>query len=145
MRLFVSDLLPVPGKRAANARECCVLLLIRKQVVVDFACRERMLVVEIDGSQHAESARDEAWTALLNAEGYSVLRFWNDEVLADLTAVYDLLRAVAEGKRLSPGWRFSPATLSPAGRGDVASLPAGTGDEAVSSARRGDETAEVVA
>jgi very-short-patch-repair endonuclease len=97
--------------------------------VTDFASRERMLVVEIDGSQHAESARDERRTAFLNAEGYSVLRFWNNEVLADLTGVCDLLRAVAGGQGPSPGWRFSPATLSPAGRGDVASVPSGRGDK----------------
>jgi very-short-patch-repair endonuclease len=86
--------------------------------IADFACRERLLVVEIDGSQHADSPNDEARTAFLNADGYSVLRFWNHEVLADLTGVYDLLRAVVTGQTPSPGWRFSPATLSPLGRGD---------------------------
>ena len=86
--------------------------------IADFACRERMHVVEIDGSQHAESTNDETRTAFLNAEGHSVLRFWNNEVLADLTGVYDLLRAVVTGQTPSPGWRFSPATLSALGRGD---------------------------
>ncbi|MEJ0011933.1 MAG: endonuclease domain-containing protein [Bauldia sp.] len=87
--------------------------------IADFACRDQMLVVEIDGSQHAHSTNDNARTAFINAEGYSVLRFWNDEVLADLTGVDGLLRAVIAGQSPSPGWRFSPATLSPAGRGDA--------------------------
>jgi len=87
--------------------------------IADFACRERMLVVELDGSQHAESAYDERRTVFLNGEGYSVLRFWNNEVLADLAGVHELLLAIVTGHRPSPGWRYSPATLSPPGRGDA--------------------------
>lgn len=87
--------------------------------IADFACRERMLVVELDGSQHAESTYDEKRSAFLNREGYSVLRFWNNEVLAELAGVHCLLQAVVSGYRPSPGWRYSPATLSPAGRGDA--------------------------
>ena len=86
--------------------------------IADFACRECTLVVEIDGSQHAESAPDLARTTFINKEGYSVLRFWNNEILLELAGVHDLLRAVLTGDRPSPSWRFAPATLSPAGRGD---------------------------
>jgi very-short-patch-repair endonuclease len=89
--------------------------------IADFACRDLMLVVEIDGSQHAESDYDERRTAFINAEGYSVLRFWNNEVIFELPGVHDLLHAIAAGDRPSPGWRFSPATLSPSGRGEDAS------------------------
>ena len=88
--------------------------------VVDFVCRELMLAVELDGSQHAESTYDERRTAYLNHRGYSVLRFWNDEV-RDLDGVWRMLSAVVDGEDLggpSPGWRYSPATLSPEGRGD---------------------------
>lgn len=87
--------------------------------IVDFACRERMLIVELDGSQHHESRYDERRSLFLNAEGYDVLRFWNNEVLSELGGVHDMLRAVTTGDRPSPGWRFSPATLSPAGRGET--------------------------
>ena len=86
--------------------------------IADFACRDRWLIVEIDGSQHAESAEDEKRTHFINAEGYSVLRFWNNEVLKDLAGVHSMLMAVVNGDRPSPGWRFAPATLSPLGRGD---------------------------
>ena len=56
----------------------------------DFACHERRLVVEVDGSGHAESDRiaaDAARTKFLEARGYRVLRFWNHEVLRDIDAV----------------------------------------------------------
>ena len=88
--------------------------------IADFVCRELMLVVELDGSQHAESTYDERRSVFMNNEGYSVLRFWNSEIMQGLDDVREALRAVAEGGRPSPGWRFSPATLSPAGRGEAA-------------------------
>ncbi|MEI9401593.1 endonuclease domain-containing protein [Mesorhizobium sp. Cs1330R2N1] len=85
----------------------------------DFVCREKALIVEIDGSQHADSPTDAARTAWLNRQGYSVLRFWNQEVLAERRAVLDTILAVLEGRihSPSPGLRFAPATLSPVGRG----------------------------
>ena len=89
--------------------------------VVDFACRERMLVVEVDGSQHADDVEyDQRRTEFLNARGYSVLRFWNTEVLQELGGVQELITATISGIDVdpSPGWRYSPATLSPEGRGD---------------------------
>ncbi len=86
----------------------------------DFLCCEKSLIVEIDGSQHAESATDESRTAWLNKHGYSVLRFWNHEVLAERRAVLDTILAVLDGQihSPSPDLRFAPATLSPAGRGE---------------------------
>ena len=44
--------------------------------VADFVCRERHLIVELDGSQHADSQHDIIRTRWLNEQGYSVLRFW---------------------------------------------------------------------
>jgi very-short-patch-repair endonuclease len=48
--------------------------------IADLACREARLIVEFDGSQHLDSARDERRTHFLNAEGWTVIRFWNSEV-----------------------------------------------------------------
>ena len=68
-------------------------LSFRRQVpigryIVDFACPEHRLVVEIDGSQHAaEQAHDLARTAYLEAQGWQVVRFWNEDVLKDLDNV----------------------------------------------------------
>ncbi|WJI78104.1 endonuclease domain-containing protein [Mesorhizobium sp. C395A] len=87
--------------------------------IADFVCREQGLIVELDGSQHANSLTDPARTAWLNGQGYSVLRFWNHEVLAESRAVLDTILACLDGKisTPSPDLRFAPATLSPLGRG----------------------------
>jgi very-short-patch-repair endonuclease len=89
--------------------------------VADFVCRERMLIIEVDGSQHMDDeAYDRRRTAFLNAQGYAVLRVWNTDVLRHLSAVEELIGRLAAGESPdpSPGWRYSPATLSPEGRGD---------------------------
>jgi very-short-patch-repair endonuclease len=48
--------------------------------VADLACREARLVVEIDGSQHIDSVTDPKRTDFLEAQGWTVIRFWNSEV-----------------------------------------------------------------
>jgi len=88
--------------------------------VVDFVCRDRMLIIEVDGSQHMDDEDyDRRRTAYLNGRGYTVLRFWNTEVLRELGGVHEVIDLVAAGLSPdpSPGWRYSPATLSPEGRG----------------------------
>jgi very-short-patch-repair endonuclease len=50
--------------------------------IADFACHKSKLVIEIDGGQHgSQTSEDQARTARLEAEGYRVLRFWNNDVL----------------------------------------------------------------
>ena len=54
----------------------------------DFACVEAMLVVELDGSQHLTQQRhDDMRTSFLEAQGFRVLRFWNDDALRDTATV----------------------------------------------------------
>ena len=54
----------------------------------DFFCPEAKLVIEIDGSQHAdELARDESRTEFLRDAGYEVLRFWNHEIRSEIDTV----------------------------------------------------------
>jgi very-short-patch-repair endonuclease len=55
--------------------------------IVDFACTRCRLIVEADGGQHANSIADERRTARLEAEGWRVLRFWNNDVLANTEGV----------------------------------------------------------
>ncbi len=56
--------------------------------VVDFACTEMGLAVEIDGGQHAgATGKDEKRTGFLERRGYRVIRFWNHEVLSETEAV----------------------------------------------------------
>jgi len=65
--------------------------------IVDFLCREELLVVEIDGSQHAESFTDQSRTKWLNAHGYSVLRFWNQEILRERRSILETILAALQG------------------------------------------------
>ena len=67
----------------------------RKQVpfgpyVADFACHSAKLIVEVDGGQHAEAAAyDRVRTLFLEAQGYRVLRFWNNDVLSNTDGVLE--------------------------------------------------------
>ena len=55
--------------------------------VVDFFCPEAKLVIELDGGQHADASHDLVRTRWLEARGYRVIRFWNNEVLANTEGV----------------------------------------------------------
>ena len=70
--------------------------------VVDFCCIDRKLVVEIDGGQHSE-ARDVRRTKALEAMGYRVVRFWNNDVFGNLEGVLtNLLAELETGPRPGP-------------------------------------------
>lgn len=58
----------------------------------DFVCRERRLIVEVDGSQHFESSHDKRRDVYLGAQGYRVVRVWNSDVLGNLEGVFRLLQ-----------------------------------------------------
>ena len=64
--------------------------------VVDFACRSARIAIELDGGQHSDSATDDARTAIIEAHGYRVIRFWNNDVLQNtdgvLTAILEELK-----------------------------------------------------
>ena len=60
--------------------------------VVDFASIEHRLVVELDGGQHAESAADARRDAFLVADGWRVLRFWNNEVTQNRDGVLETIQ-----------------------------------------------------
>jgi very-short-patch-repair endonuclease len=75
----------------------------------DFACGACKLVVEVDGSQHADSAYDEKRDAILNALGCRVLRFWNADVLGSIDDVCETIIAAIEGW-LAPFKRFKRST-----------------------------------
>lgn len=64
----------------------------------DFACREHMLLVEVDGSQHVGSGYDQRRDAYLLNEGYSILRVPSVTVLRARGAVCDSILAALEGR-----------------------------------------------
>lgn len=66
--------------------------------IVDFVCYERKVMVEADGGHHAlEKEKDEERTAWLNSLGFTMLRFWNNEILSDIEAVLEVIRRQCGG------------------------------------------------
>ena len=66
--------------------------------IVDFACIEHRLVVEADGGQHADNQYDADRTAWLEKRGWRVLRFWNNEILANPEGVQEaVLQVLRDG------------------------------------------------
>ena len=65
--------------------------------IVDFVCLEKKLIIELDGGQHAEQndydARRDAW---LREQGFTVLRFWNNDVLQNVSSVKDAILSELE-------------------------------------------------
>jgi very-short-patch-repair endonuclease len=59
--------------------------------VVDFICRERRFIIEVDGGQHAESARDQVRDQWLREHNYRVLRFWNNDIMNNMDGVLEMI------------------------------------------------------
>jgi very-short-patch-repair endonuclease len=60
--------------------------------IVDFVCFEKRVVVEVDGGQHAEQVTlDAARERRLRNEGFTILRFWNHDVLKNIEAVKEVI------------------------------------------------------
>ncbi|SFJ13183.1 Very-short-patch-repair endonuclease [Bradyrhizobium sp. Gha] len=66
--------------------------------ILDFVCFDKRLVIEIDGSQHAESQRDAVRDGALAAEGFSIARYWNNDVLQQPTSVLEDILAKLAGR-----------------------------------------------
>lgn len=63
--------------------------------IVDFICLETKLIVEVDGGQHAaDKEKDDERTTWLEAEGYRVVRFWNNDVLSNTEGVVQMICSV---------------------------------------------------
>ncbi|MGD2082197.1 MAG: DUF559 domain-containing protein [Chromatiales bacterium] len=68
--------------------------------VVDFVCLDEQLIVEIDGSQHADTTTfDQRRTDYLQSRGHRVLRFWDNEILEHLGAVLERIHQVLTSRR----------------------------------------------
>ena len=71
--------------------------------IVDFACYEARLIIELDGGQHAERVEyDTARTAFVQGKGWRVLRFWNNELCELDEGVLMTLLAHLRAKPPSP-------------------------------------------
>lgn len=70
--------------------------------IADFACRSLRLAIELDGGQHSESPTDANRTRIIEAHGYRVIRFWNNEVLGNIDGVLTVIAeeiAIARNER----------------------------------------------
>ena len=54
--------------------------LIANQYIADFVCLEKKLIIEVDGSQHAQNESDQKRTWKLEKCGFQVVRFWNNQI-----------------------------------------------------------------
>ena len=67
--------------------------VIDERYIVDFICFEHRLIVEADGSQHADNAADIERDAWLTGQGFCVLRFWNGDIFSDIEGVAETIIA----------------------------------------------------
>ncbi len=89
--------------------------------IVDFCCRERKLIVELDGGQHAMHAvYDVGRTAFLQRLGYRVLRFWDNDALGNTDGVLERIAQALDLTDPSPSPRPSPRRGEGGGRGTLA-------------------------
>jgi very-short-patch-repair endonuclease len=76
---------------ALRDRRLAGFKLVRQEAIApfiaDFVCRERNLIIEVDGGQHSENAKDKRRDSYLRDEGYRLLRFWNNDVLTNREGV----------------------------------------------------------
>jgi len=100
----------VRGKRLAGFK-------FKRQVpidryIVDFVCFSHRLIIEADGGQHCESAYDVERDTYLRCQDFTVLRFWNSDILGNDEGVFEMIfAALASGEpAIEAG---SPLPLSP--------------------------------
>ena len=81
-----------------------------EKYIADFVCFEARLVVELDGGQHNGSSSDVVRDDWLKAQGFIVLRFWNNEVFENLAGVMEriLAQLLALPPSLHPLSNLSP-------------------------------------
>lgn len=80
-------------------REAFPASRFRRQVPIgpyfaDFFSFSAKLIIEIDGGQHATATEyDAARTRFLEAQGYAVFRFWNNDVIENIEGVLSVIAA----------------------------------------------------
>jgi very-short-patch-repair endonuclease len=97
-------------------RRLAALKFRRQQIIfsyiVDFVCFEHRLIIEADGSQHADNKDDARRDAFLRGQGFGLMRFWNNQVLAERDAVASAI--FAECSSPHPADRLAVGCPSPA-------------------------------
>ena len=87
--------------------------------IADFACLDVRLIVELDGSQHAGSARDRKRDKWLEDDGYCVLRFWNSDLALHRNVVLETIWHHLQVQPDPSSVSASPSHLLPQGEKGV--------------------------
>ncbi len=91
--------------------------------IADFVCPDAGLIVELDGGQHGEQMiYDEHRTLELQAMGYRVLRFWNNDVLKNVEGVLEVILEALASPAPHPGPLSHRDYLRVARRGEGVAL-----------------------
>jgi very-short-patch-repair endonuclease len=71
--------------------------------ILDFVCLERRVIVELDGSQHADTVeRDAKRTRWLEQANFVVLRFWNNDVSNNISGVLEVIQRTLQQRTTIP-------------------------------------------
>ncbi len=70
--------------------------IVDDRYIVDFACLAHRLIIEADGSHHADNREDTRRDDWLKSQGFAVLRFWNSDVLTNIAGVAEAIMAFVE-------------------------------------------------
>jgi len=101
---------PTPAEFALwtriRARQLGGFKFVRQEPIdryyVDFVCRKRRLIVELDGGQHAEHRQDKQRDDDLQALGYRLVRIWDNDVIENLDCVLKSLLSELDNSPLTP-------------------------------------------
>jgi cysteine desulfurase/selenocysteine lyase len=87
--------------------------------ITDFCCPEKMLVIEVDGGQHNENTKDEKRDEFLTSKGFTVYRFWNNEVMENIEGVvFKIMEKIKSPSLGSRAARSFPLPLGGEGLGE---------------------------
>ena len=76
--------------------------LVVDRYIIDIVCRSARIAIELDGGHHAGQAQDAVRTAFLEAQGWTVLRFWNNEVRENASGVAEVILTAASRASTHP-------------------------------------------
>ena len=83
-----------------RGRQLGGLKFVRREPIgryyVEFVCRERHVIVELDGGQHSENPEDRLRDNELSALGYRVIRIWNNDIIENADGVLQMLLSELE-------------------------------------------------
>jgi len=92
---------------SSRGRQICGLKFRRQHpfddYILDFVCLENRLIIEVDGGQHGQQAKyDEIRAQKLQAAGFRLLRFWDNEVLKEAESVKEKIWLVVQEMQTHP-------------------------------------------